>query len=452
MNIQFSDNPLNAEQRYVLGKILENGSIADHPQGAYLVAPLTPMTLEFLKSLRLPGFRNNIAEPNDLPSIEANKLPDHRFSKEEIAAEGITLRGMCDQFLEEKRRQGSHTSRTTFDRLCRNLVDLLGGRTMVREITRQDILYARKMIVAMPSFYPMRFPGMTIEQAVNVAEEQNLERRSIRTVNQMLIRITALFNWAESEWLVDKNPAQNLAIQPGPSDIRFRRQPFSIDQLNNIFHAPIYTGCIDDESHYKRAGPNKPRRHRFWVPLIGLYSGLRLNEILQLNAVDIRDVDGIPCFAVTHISSDGAEDKRIKTQGSERCVPIHSELIKIGLLDYADTIRQSGERKLFPQVLFNQNRGTYSQNVSTWFSQLFLKSIGVYTPETTFHSFRHNFKDALERADTGVMHMRRLCGWSLPRLNFDYNYGTPAEVAELSKTIENVRYPDLDLSHLCVGD
>ena len=338
MNFQHFDIPLNAEQRYVLGKILENGSIADYPQGSYLVSPLTPMTLDFLKALRLPGFRNNIAEPIDLPSMEAKELPAHRLCSRDIGDEGITLQGMCDRFLEEKRRQGSHTSYTTFERLYRHLIALLGGRTMVREITRQDILYARKMIIAMPCFYPMRFPGKSIEQAVKIAEEQNLGRRNVRTINSMLVRISALFKWAETEWLIDKNPGLDLALRLGPSEIRFKRQPFSIEQLNTIFHAPIYTGCIDDESNFKKPGPNRPRRDRFWVPLIGLFSGLRMNEILQLNETDIRDIDNIPCFSVSHISTDGGLDKRIKTQASERYVPIHSELIKIGLLDHVQAM------------------------------------------------------------------------------------------------------------------
>ena len=63
-------------------------------------------------------------------------------------------------------------------------------------------------------------------------------------------------------------------------------------------------------------------RARFWVPLIALFSGMRMNEICQLDVSDIRCVDGVDCFVITSRSNGGGADKKVKTSTSERFVPI----------------------------------------------------------------------------------------------------------------------------------
>ena len=57
---------------------------------------------------------------------------------------------------------------------------------------------------------------------------------------------------------------------------RDARNAFTTDQLNVIFQAPIYTGCVDDERNYGKPGVNRPKRGRFWLPILSLFHGLRL--------------------------------------------------------------------------------------------------------------------------------------------------------------------------------
>jgi hypothetical protein len=91
-------------------------------------------------------------------------------------------------------------------------------------------------------------------------------------------------------------------------------------------------------------------------------------------------------------------------------------------------------------------RGLFGERYSSWFTQKFLKSHFLYHPETTFHSFRHNFRDALRSANASVFMMKEVCGWSISGVEF--GYGGPPAIAALAKTVELVRYPGLDLSHL----
>ena len=142
-----------------------------------------------------------------------------------------------------------------------------------------------------------------------------MERINAANVNAYLVRLGGMFNWAVAEGYVAANPSRGLRVRD-PVKRRDKRLPFSALQLNTIFRAPLYTGCVDDANGYGRPGYQTPRRARFWVPLIALFSGMRLNEIAQLDAADVVRVDGVPCFRIEASSFAGDETKRIKTDAS----------------------------------------------------------------------------------------------------------------------------------------
>jgi integrase len=79
-------------------------------------------------------------------------------------------------------------------------------------------------------------------------------------------------------------------------------------------------------------GPNQPRNARFWLPLIALFSGMRLDKICQLDVVDVRLREGVACFVVTTASDKEESDKRLQTASSERFVPVHPTLLNLGMM------------------------------------------------------------------------------------------------------------------------
>ena len=118
---------------------------------------------------------------------------------------------------------------------------------------------------------------------------------------------------------------------------------------------------------------------RFWLPLIALFTGMRLGEIIQLRCGDVRQVDGV--WVIDLNTSDG---NRLKNINSQRMVPIHSELMKIGLIDYAEKTNADGHERLWPEFWKNKH-GCYSTSYSNWFSR-YKNLIGLTDPKKTFHS------------------------------------------------------------------
>ena len=312
------------------------------------------------------------------------------------------------------------------------LRELLGENKRVRDITREDCRRIQEILCSSPPNASKRLPGLTLEQAAATAKQRGWAPLHHTTATSYLNNLSALFNWAVKEAHIEKNPAVGLKVA-APQRQSKSRLPFSTEQLNLIFHAPLYVAA---------AGDVESRDGRFWVPLLSLWTGMRLNECVQLRTDDVTVRDGVD---VILIRADEEGDKRLKTDASERFVPIHRELKKIGFLTYVAKMKRAGSVRLFPE-LPKGKRGYYSDPFQKWFSR-FLISISAKTRKTSFHSFRHCFRDVLRDADMSTERVRVLGGWT-PKGGAEEIYGAGHRASTLAKEIEKVRYPGLDLSHL----
>jgi integrase len=286
-----------------------------------------------------------------------------------------------------------------------------------------------------------------MEIAERAKAEQRTDLINAANINAYLNKLGGMFNWAVKEELLDRNPAQGLRV-PDPTARRDKRLPFTTAQLRAIFAAPLYTGCRDDEQGYAMAGPNRPRKARFWIPLVSMFCGLRLNEACQLDVADVRRFEQIDCFVITERSEGGTTDKRLKTTSSERVVPIHSTLLDLGFMSFVGQRRRSGETKLFSEVGMGAT-GYRSTTFSSWFRR-FVAKAGARSSKTCFHSFRHGFRDALREARIDRDIALALGGWATTggAASVSDAYGSGYRIATLKEALDRVQYPDLDLSHL----
>ena len=224
---------------------------------------------------------------------------------------------------------------------------------------------------------------------------------------------------------------------------------FSADELNGLFHSPLYCGCQDDESGFATPGPNKPRRGRFWVPLLALFHGLRLNEAAQLYSEDVCEEDGIPYLWIREEREDKTKcDKKLKTKQSKRRVPIHPEIIRIGFLHYVkERHRDTAQPRLFPDLHCGKSTGYFSDPFSKFFGRFVETAVGEKC-KATFHSFRHHFRDALREAGVSIDDAETLGGWREGRRSAEQGYGHGQSVKRLREQIAKVKYEGLDVAHL----
>lgn len=130
---------------------------------------------------------------------------------------------------------------------------------------------------------------------------------SVTTFNNYVKNLTTFFSYAVREGYCDRNQFDGMRVRQRRK-VSEERSIFTPGDLARLFASD---NCARKDS---------PRPHQYWLPLVGLYTGARLNELCQLYLDDIVVVNGLDCI---HIRAT-REDQKLKTVSSERLVPIHS--------------------------------------------------------------------------------------------------------------------------------
>lgn len=205
----------------------------------------------------------------------------------------------------------------------------------------------------------------------------------ISTINKHLTRLSQLYHWAaknEYDVKADLAAGHLLKDKRRESDQRDR---YEQEDLDRLFSTDDFQGT---KTFAKAA--------YYWAPLISLHTGMRIEEICQLRAQDIRKAPetGTPYFDV----NDDDNDRKLKPgQFTRRIIPMHPALIALGLLDYWELVRGRKHRMLFPTLTRHDMNG-YSHAMTKWFSTHKTK-LG-FGDKQTFHSFRHTVADTLKQA------------------------------------------------------
>lgn len=172
------------------------------------------------------------------------------------------------------------------DAQWRALKEFFGPTTVMDDIGRDRIRKFMDLLKELPSNASKHFPAATLAEAVALGAKKGLPTLSPDTANAYLRQLGSLFRFAVNEGMAKSDPTAGLLLPKSGVKAKDKRLPFSTADLKAIFAAPIYTGCVDDQSGYAKVGPNIVRAGRFLVPLIALYTGMRLGEICQLTLDD----------------------------------------------------------------------------------------------------------------------------------------------------------------------
>ena len=131
------------------------------------------------------------------------------------------------------------------------------------------------------------------------------------------------------------------------------------------------------------------------------------------------------------------------TESSRRCVPIHPELIRLGLLKYVAEMSKSETDRLFPAIKADR-MDVLTGNWSKWWGRYMRSTIGITDKRKVFHSFRHTFKDACRAAGIDKEKHAALTGHAEGDEGDKYG-AEQYPLKPLAQAIKKVRYPSLKL-------
>lgn|GEM_PF-1144726 len=338
-------------------------------------------------------------------------------------------------------KQTSDKTKDRYRAELKHIVAFFGPDTSVWRINADECDRFRDSFALLPPNFEDKIREGKDLQAIVATRRDDDRVLAYATLEKYLSQLSRFLKWAHSRDYIAKNYADGLKPHSVKPDGSMAKWPFEEDELQRIFRRPIYMGCKDDRRGFSKSGSNIVRRARYWAPLIGLFTGLRCGEILQLTTDHVRlSPQGNHFIVLTR-------DMELKTENAEREIPLHPLLKDIGFVSWVDRKRERGELALFPEVPAHSHYGDRSSRFSKWFeSDLGHFELGERRSKLTFHSFRHTFKRALDRADIREDKKDELCGWVRAKKT-GRRYGTGLEADVLKDCVDAVRY-DLDLSHL----
>jgi integrase len=209
-------------------------------------------------------------------------------------------------------------------------------------------------------------------------------------------------------------------------------QPFTVAELQTLFD--------------KLPRETKPKKHTPdtalpWVALIALYTGARLEEIAQLTTADVREetANGARVWCID-IHNGGSN--KLKNGTSARLIPVHSELVRLGLLDYVKALKAG---PLFPGLTRRASKGN---KVGARVGELFRKrlvALGLKREGLCFHSFRHTVAGRLDAAGVPQSDAARILGHAVAGMSYGtYSQAGPG-LKRVAAVVEEIKYEGLCL-------
>ena len=229
--------------------------------------------------------------------------------------------------------------------------------------------------------------------------EYTMSRTDIQlgTMKRNFYRIKAILNFGGKKHGIP-NITGPLDIESSYKKAHNSYERFTPAELRTLFHSNAYQECS-----FRKASD-------FWLPMLGLYTGARLDELASLPVDKVRQIDDVWCY---FLSSSEANHGG-KNQFAPRWVPIHPTILKAGFLEHWQTVRTEGHTKLFPELGSAQRDGAGKRATVDFTAYRRELGIGAQEGRSTkvFHSFRSTLVTELIQRKTDSYVRLKLLGHS----------------------------------------
>ena len=305
-------------------------------------------------------------------------------------------------YVDDKKAHGNWTDSTVKNITDKvNLFIALLGDIKLCDITQSKLKAVEKALINFPKNKNKspKYRDLTAE-TIKKMDIPEGDRMSLKTVENYINQINGFLSWLKTMYELPDWVSAVMSAPKGDvvADTRKSRSVFSVEDMRKIFYNPWYvTG--KEEQRTGRGRRAQQTGAKFWLPLMALFSGARLEELAQLYLSDFKIIDGVKCFELSEVIEDEEGNivkvKTIKNVASRRVVPLHDTLLSLGLWEYVQELKEQGHTRLFEELTRNSASVKYSHNFSKGFSRYLKGSVGIQGDQKdgakVFHSFRHTF-------------------------------------------------------------
>ncbi len=271
------------------------------------------------------------------------------------------------------------------------------------------------------------------------------DRLSVDTQTKLISRMTSLWNFLIDEYpeYVTQNVFKKKSVTVTSRKAKDKRESFTDEDIKTIFHHKNFLPAI-----FEGHGRQTIKYPYYFVPILAVMMGARLEEICQMRVTDIKKVNGIWVYRIREEGRYNEEETRVKNPYSERDIPLHPELIDtLRFVQYVNHIKKLGHERVFWELPKRGN--VYHRNVGKFFNEKYLVKIGIKKRGKSFHSFRHSVETHLTNANVNGRYIDFLQGHSQKGVGGNvYMKGIRVDVL-LKDCVEKIQW-DVDWNKLKV--
>ena len=347
-------------------------------------------------------------DPGTLENAQTKAQPSFSELGQKFLEDQVTTRAW--------EKQSASQARATFRLFC----EICGDKPL-SHYTRTDAALFRDTLQRLPGDYgkAAAYKGLSATKIVAAHNARSTNARSplltAKTIKRHFSALSTLWQAKLPEAEVSENIFSGFRFGPARKAAAAQRDMWEKDELAKLFVTPVWAGSLS-ASRRSKPGSYLSKDEKFWLPLIAVFSGLRQEEICQLRMGDIRNEEHSWFFDIKL-----GGDKKLKNSTARRRVPVHPELIRIGLLQ----LLKPGARPdglIFPGLKPGGADHRRGHGFAKWFTR-YRKDVGLYRSGLDFHSFRHTATTLMHIAGIETAVIDRVTG-----------HVTPGETARYTKT------------------
>lgn len=344
---------------------------------------------------------------------------------------GPTLRQAASDYLRRKSVRGLGRSHITeLERSLGWLCEVIGDDRLVGSVTKSEMRSFRDDIERLEVLR-----GRRASFRDRLTNDTSKRLKSATTIRYWSA-VAGFFEWVSDEFSLPENPTSGLKIERRKGERRDSPEPFTTDELVRYLSTPLFTG-FRPRKHFKQAGDKHSRGQQFWAGLIPMYTGLRAGELAQLLLEDFVLENEVPHIKVRETNASGERVKSAKTAASIRDVPLHPDLLRLGLAEFLARRRKLDPKGRVFEYFRLGTKGRTSEGMTRFWGD-YLKEFGLWKPGRATHVWRHTLVARLREAEVPEEDIAAVVGHS--RRTMTASYGGAYSLSRMAGIIAKLAF------------
>ena len=261
------------------------------------------------------------------------------------------------------------------------------------------------------------------------------ERLKSQTTQRYWRSVQMLCSWVHDEFGIP-DLTVGLRLEARTGDDVATPEAFSVEEVRSLLTSPLFIGS-GGPRHWSEPGDYVVRGGHWWAGVLALFTGMRAGELNQLLPSDFHFDEAIPYFKISNVDGTGAVTKKVKNKSSIRDVPIHPDLLKLGLREFVRRRQKAypGDR-VFREFQLG-SAGRSGEGLTRFWAKYFVP-IGLKKPGRATHVFRHTAIAAMRLGGAREEDIQAVVGHR--RNTVTAGYGGAYPLSRKAETIAMIDY------------